>query len=95
MNATRKEILLNTNSEIFSYLESQRVYLESRIGVDSLLKVYHLVADLEEKGVDDRLDYSDFQKILGHGNEDLIDDIIQLVVADTFFNADQSWNLWC
>ncbi len=31
---------------------------------------------------DDQLDYRDFQKILGKGNEDLIDDIIQLVVAD-------------
>ena len=83
-------ISLNTNSEIFSYLEAQRVYLESRIGVDSLLKVYRLVCDLEEKLEDEKLDYSDFQKILGRGNEDLIDDIIQLVVADNFLNVDQA-----
>ena len=38
-----------------------------------------------EETEDDQLDYRDFQKILGKGNEDLIDDIIQLVVADQFF----------
>ena len=79
----------HTDSATSSFLEAQRAYLESRIGIESLLKVYRLVAELEEKSVDEKLDYSDFQKILGRGNEDLIDNIIQLVVADNFFNLDQ------
>ena len=61
-----------------------------RIGIETLLKVYRLVADLEQKSVDEKLDYRDFQNILGPGNEDLIDNIIQLVVADSFFNVDQT-----
>ena len=52
--------------------------------------MYRLVADLEQKSVDEKLDYRDFQNILGPGNEDLIDNIIQLVVADSFFNVDQT-----
>ena len=79
----------NSNLGTFSFWEAQRAYLESRIGIESLIKVYRLVADLEERSVDERLDYSDFQKILGRGNEDLIDNIIQLVIADNFFNIDQ------
>ena len=54
------------------------------------MKVYRLVADLEEKSVDEKINYADFQNILGRGNEDLIDNIIQLVVADNFLNVDQS-----
>lgn len=83
------DTLLSTDSGIFSYLESQRAVLETRIGIEALLKVYRLVMELEQKADDDKLDYSDFQKILGSGNEDLIDDIVQLVVADQFFNIDQ------
>lgn len=75
---------MSGESNIFSYLESQRAYLEKRIGVDRLLKVYNLVSSLDNAD-DDQLDYTDFQKVLGRGNEDLIDDIIQLVVADQFF----------
>jgi len=75
---------MSGESNIFSYLESQRAYLEQRIGVNRLLKVYNLVSSLDS-GDDDQLDYRDFQKILGRGNEDLIDDIVQLVVADQFF----------
>ena len=88
-NDIEKEISSNSNIETFSFWEAQRAYLESRIGIESFLNVYRLVADLEEKSVDEKLDYSDFQKILGRGNEDLIDNIIQLVVADNFFNVDQ------
>ena len=79
----------NSNFGMFSFWEAQRAYLESRIGIEALLKVYRLVADLEQRSVDEKLDCSDFQKILGRGNEDLIDNIIQLVVADNFFNIDQ------
>ena len=79
----------NSNVGMFSFWEAQRAYLESRIGIEALLKVYRLVADLEQRSGDERLDCSDFQKILGRGNEDLIDNIIQLVVADNFFNVDQ------
>ena len=88
-NDTEKVSSSHSNLDKSSFWEAQRAYLESRIGIESLLKVYRLVADLEEKPVDEKLDYSDFQKILGRGNEDLIDNIIQLVVADNFFNVDQ------
>ena len=83
-------VLSKSKSETFSFVEAQRAYLESRIGIETLLKVYRLVADLEQKSVDEKLDYRDFQNILGPGNEDLIDNIIQLVVADSFFNVDQT-----
>ena len=88
-NDGEKGVLSKSKSETFSFVEAQRAYLESRIGIETLLKVYRLVADLEQKSVDEKLDYRDFQNILGPGNEDLIDNIIQLVVADSFFNVDQ------
>ena len=88
-NDTEKGAYSHSNPDRFSFWEAQRAYLESRIGIQTLVKVYRLVADLEQKSVDGKLDYSDFQKILGRGNEDLIDNIIQLVVADNFFNVDQ------
>ena len=89
-NDGQKGVLSKSKSETFSFVEAQRAYLESRIGIETLLKVYRLVADLEQKSVDEKLDYRDFQNILGPGNEDLIDNIIQLVVADSFFNVDQT-----
>ena len=89
-NDGQKGVLSKSKSETFSFVEAQRAYLESRIGIEILLKVYRLVADLEQKSVDEKLDYRDFQNILGPGNEDLIDNIIQLVVADSFFNVDQT-----
>ena len=89
-NDGEKGVLSKSKSETFSFVEAQRAYLESRIGIETLLKVYRLVADLEQKSVDEKLDYRDFQNILGPGNEDLIDNIIQLVVADSFFNVDQT-----
>ena len=79
----------NTGVTTHSNLEIQRANLETRIGVEALLKVYNLVLELEQKNDDDKLDCTDFQQILGSGNEDLIDDIIQLVVADQFFNINQ------
>ena len=83
-------ILTARNAEVFSYLESQRAHLEARIGTEALLNVYNLVSELESKNDDETLNYGDFQKILGNGNEDLIDDIVQLVVADQFFTIDQT-----
>jgi hypothetical protein len=35
---------LSDDSNIFSYLESQRAYLENRVGVERLLRVYKLVS---------------------------------------------------
>jgi hypothetical protein len=32
------------DSNIFSYLESQRAYLENRVGVERLIRVYKLVS---------------------------------------------------
>jgi len=72
-------------TNIFAYLENQRATLEEKIGVGTLLKVYKMVAKLEQSD-EERIDYSDLIKILGKGNEELIDDIIQLVVADQFFH---------
>ena len=76
---------ITTSSNIFAFLESQRAVLEEKIGVATLLKVYKMIAKVE-RTVDDKLDYEDLIKVLGKGNEELIDDIIQLVVADQFFN---------
>ena len=84
-----KSVITNTSMATFSYLESQRANLETRIGVEALLRVYKMILELEEKNDDDKLDCSDFQQILGSGNEDLIDDVIQLVVSDQLFNIDQ------
>lgn len=69
---------------IHGYLEEQRVLLEQKVGVAPLLKVYRLVAELEESE-NEQVDYTDLKRILGPHNECYIDDIIQLVVADTFF----------
>ena len=44
-----------------------------------------MIAKLKQSD-DEKIDYSDLIRILGKGNEELIDDIIQLVVADQFFN---------
>jgi hypothetical protein len=69
-----------------SFLEEQRVRLETRLGVDKLLRVYRLVQTFEERGSDeDVLDCSHLTAVLGPGNEALIDEIIQLVVADNNF----------
>ena len=73
-------------TNIFAYLESQRVVLEEKIGVGTLLKVYKMVAKLDKSDDERIIDYSDLIKVLGKGNEELIDDIIQLVVADQFFH---------
>lgn len=74
---------LNTN--IFDILESQRAMLEAKIGTGTLVKVYKMIAKLEQSN-DEKIDYADLIKILGKGNEELIDEIIQLVVADQFFH---------
>ena len=74
-----------SSSEIFAFLESQRAILEEKIGMPTLMRVYKMIAKLEQSD-DERIDYSDLIRILGKGNEELIDDIIQLVVADQFFN---------
>lgn len=74
-----------STTNIFAYLESQRAVLEEKIGIVTLLKVYKMIAKLEQSE-NDKIDYGDLIKILGKGNEELIDDIIQLVVADQFFH---------
>ena len=76
---------LASSSNIFAFLESQRAVLEEKIGITTLMKVYKMIAKLEQSD-DEKIDYSDLIRILGKGNEELIDDIIQLVVADQFFN---------
>ena len=73
------------NSDIFAYLESQRAMLEQKVGVNTLIKVYKMIGKLEQSE-DEKIDYNTLTKVLGKGNEDLIDDIIQLVVADQFFH---------
>ena len=72
-------------SDIFAFLESQRAVLEEKIGTGTLLKVYKMINRLD-KNESERIDYADLINILGKGNEELIDDIIQLVVADQFFH---------
>ena len=64
----------------------KRLDLKQHLFSDFVNLYFHprIFISLEETE-DDQLDYRDFQKILGKGNEDLIDDIIQLVVADQFF----------
>ena len=59
--------------------------MEEKIGITTLMKVYKMIAKLEQSD-DEKIDCSDLIHILGKGNEELIDDIIQLVVADQFFN---------
>ena len=76
---------LASSSNIFAFLESQRAVLEEKIGITTLMKVYKMIAKLEQSD-DEKIDYSDLIRILGKGNEELIDDILQLVVADQFFN---------
>ena len=73
------------HSDIFAFLESQRAVLEEKIGTGTLLKVYKMINRLD-KNESERIDYADLIRILGKGNEELIDDIIQLVVADQFFH---------
>ena len=68
---------------IHSYLEEQRVSLERKIGLSKLLKVYRLVADVDE--TEENVDYSVLKGVLGPRHQRHIDDIIQLVVADSFF----------
>ena len=76
---------LASSSNIFAFLESQRAVLEEKIGITTLMKVYKMMATLEQSD-DEKIDHSDLIPILGKGNEELIDDISQLVVADQFFN---------
>ena len=75
----------NSSPNIFAFLEGQRAVLEEKIGITTLMKVYKMIAKLEQ-AEDERIDYLDLVGILGKGNEELIDDIIQLVVADQFFH---------
>ena len=44
-----------------------------------------MISKLEQSD-DEKIDYTTLTRVLGKGNEDLIDDIIQLVVADQFFH---------
>ena len=74
------------STDIFAYLESQRAILEEKIGVKALLRVYKMISKLEHSAGDEKIDYTTLTKVLGKGNEELIDDIIQLVVADQFFH---------
>ena len=71
---------------IHGYLEEQRAMLESKLGLTKLLTVYRLISDVEEAAeAEESVDYSTLAAILGEENKHLIDDIIQLVVADNFF----------
>ena len=70
--------------DIHGYLEEQRVRLENAVGLEKLLKVYRLVETMEDEHRE-QVDYTDLTHILGVENEALIDDIIQLAVADHFF----------
>ena len=72
------------NPDIHGYLEEKRVQLEAEVGLERLLKVYKLIALMEEEE-SEQVDYSDLRDVLGVGNEHFIDDIIQLVVADNFY----------
>ena len=76
---------LASSSNTFAFLESQPAVLEEKIGITTLMKVYKMMATLEQSD-DEKIDHSDLIPILGKGNEELIDDISQLVVADQFFN---------
>ncbi len=71
-------------NDIHCYLEEQRVKLEAQVGLPKLLQVYRLISDIEEQGRE-QVDYSALASILGPSNECYIDEIIQLVVADSFY----------
>ena len=76
---------MTSSSNIFAFLEIQRAVLEEKIGITTLMKVYKMIAKLEQSD-DEKIDYSDLIRILGKSNEELIDDIIQLVVAYQFIS---------
>ena len=76
---------------IHGYLEAQRAKLEGVLGLEKLLAVYSMIANNGEAGDDEddddcqQVDYSTLCEMLGEENSHLIDDIIQLVVADNFY----------
>ena len=59
-----------SSSDIFAFLESQRAILEEKIGMPTLMRVYKMIAKLEQSD-DERIDYSDLIRILGKGNEEV------------------------
>ena len=72
--------------QIHGYLEEQRAFLEEKLGLDKLLAVYNLIADVESsEDCGEQVDYSTLCSLLGTEGSRYIDDIIQLVVADNFF----------
>ena len=78
----------NPPRDIHAFLEEKRAALEQEIGLDRLLRVYNMIAELEQSAEDDKaVDYAALATVLGEGNEHHIDGIIQLVVADNFFWA--------
>eukprot|EP00095_Tigriopus_kingsejongensis_P006276 snap_masked-scaffold990_size72856-processed-gene-0.7 protein:Tk06276 transcript:snap_masked-scaffold990_size72856-processed-gene-0.7-mRNA-1 annotation:"hypothetical protein BRAFLDRAFT_204870" len=72
------------SSHSHGYLEEQRARLEALVGVPTLIQVYNLIWALQSSE-DEQVDYADLKAILGPAKEHLIDDIIQLVVADNVF----------
>ncbi len=72
---------------IHSCLEEQRARLESHLGLPKLMAAYRLVSEAGEEAEDEggEVDHDTLCRLLGKENAHLIDDIIQLVVADSIF----------
>jgi hypothetical protein len=73
-----------SQEDIHEYLEVKRVELEQKIGLEKLLSIYRLISESEHRDKD-QVDYSDLAEALGPQNELFIDEIIQLVVADSIY----------
>ena len=70
------------SGDLYSWLESERYYLERLLGQQKLFSAYNIVSQLDD---DDECAWNKILELVGHKKQDLVDRIIQFVVADSFY----------
>ena len=72
--------------DLAAWLEEERRRLEQLLGEEKLMKLYQVVAIIEEEEEENlQTAWEEVAKVMGAGKDDLVDRVVQLVIADTKF----------
>ena len=73
--------------DLAAWLETERRALEQLLGEEKLVRLYQVVTMMEGDGDEEDLEtgWQEVARVVGNGGEDLVDRVIQLVMADTHF----------
>ena len=72
--------------DLATWLEEERRRLEQLLGEEKLMKLYQVVAMIEEEEEENlQTAWEEVAKVMGAGKDDLVDRVVQLVIADTKF----------